>query len=204
MRMKHQLPIASLALAAACLAGTAFAQQPAQIPSPENNLLSVWYGDWTYTTETFKTPISEPSTVTGTLTGHAILDGWGSKFIYNEGGVRYLEVDYYDATATVPNIYAKDFPFGKVRNTKDPCFRYIFLSNDGYTELGVYSMDGKVCTFSTTFVGDNGVTYTSWGDEIISADGNTNTKIVWLSWKDHRCGEHRVMYSRSVYIKVKS
>jgi hypothetical protein len=202
MKMKRQLVILSLALAAVSLARTASANPPKQpITSPENHLLAVWYGDWTYTTETFDTPLSEKSTVTGTLTGHSILNGWGSEFIYHESGVRYMEVDYWDPTAVVPDIYAHDYPFGAIRDTTAPGFTYIFLSDDGYTELGMYSMDGKTCTFSNSFVQD-GINYTLWGDEILSKDGLINTRHYYLSWsKDGH--KYTLPYSSTKYLKVK-
>jgi hypothetical protein len=188
-------------LLATGLAGLAFAVDPQPTAtSPENALLSVWYGEWEFTSETFKTPISEPSMIAGTFSGGARMNGWASEFRYSEGdpAVNYLEVDYWDPTAAVPDIYAKNYPFGVIRNTKAPCFRYMFISDDGYAECSAFSMDGKVCTFSSSWEegdGKNKVTYTLWGDEVMADGGKKIVKTTWLSWKD-KCGRpHRVKYS---------
>ena len=100
MRIKHYLLIPSLGFAAACLVGTALAKQPKPpAPSPENHLLSQWYGDWTYKVEIFATPLGEGSKATGTWTGRAILGGNGSEFILIENGVRSHEIDFWDPAA---------------------------------------------------------------------------------------------------------
>ncbi|HUL52027.1 MAG TPA: hypothetical protein VLT83_01335 [Opitutaceae bacterium] len=174
MRIKHYLLIPSLAFAAACLVGTALAKQPKPpAPSPENHLLSQWYGDWTYKVEIFATPLGEGSKATGTWTGRAILGGNGSEFILIENGVRSHEIDFWDPAAGH--------------------YGYFYLSEDGYNEVGSYDMDGTTCVFSNTFVGEDGVEYTLAGSEPISKDGKTVEKIMWLSWTDSE-GSHRILY----------
>jgi hypothetical protein len=182
MRIRHYLLLPSLAVAAACLAGTAFAHQPKPpAPAPENQLLSIWYGDWTYKGEIFTTPLGEGSKFSGSWTGCAILGGNGSQFTSIENGVRSTEIDYWD-----PAIGH---------------YGYFYLSEDGYNEVGSYDMEGTTCVFSNTFVGDDGVEYTLAGSEPLSNGGRTVEKIMWLSWHDGN-GDHRVLYLYEKATKV--
>ncbi len=182
MKMKRQLVILSLALAAVCLAGTAFAKHPQPPkPCPENLLLSQWYGNWTYKGEIFTTPLGEGSKFTGTWTGRAILGGNGSEFIFLENGVRAQEIDFWDPAVAR--------------------YGYFYLSEDGYNEVGNYDMEGTTCVFSSTSTGEDGIEYTLAGSEPISKDGKTVEKIIWLSWTDGS-GPHRLLYFYEKATKV--
>lgn len=181
MRIKHYLLIPSLALAATCFAGTAFAKHPQPPkPCPENLLLSIWYGDWTYKGEIFTTALGEGSKFSGTWTGCAILGGNGSEFTFIENGVRSQEIDFWDPAVGH--------------------YGYFYLSEDGYNEVGNYDMQGTTCVFSNTVELD-GITYTLDGTETISADDRTFEKKMWLSWHDGN-GDHRVLYLYEKATKV--
>jgi hypothetical protein len=181
MKIKRPLTVLSLAIAAACLVGTAFAKPPkSPLPSPENRLLSQWYGDWTYKGEIFTTPQSEGKKFTGTWTGRPIIGGNGSEFTFLEDGYRAKEIDFWD-----PVVLR---------------YGYFYLGEDGYNEVGNYDMEGTTCVFSSTWV-DGGIEYTLDGTEPISKDGKTVEKIEWLSWTDSE-GTHRVKYLYEKATKV--
>ena len=62
-------------IAAACLVGTAFGQQPnpSPTPGPEHKKLEIWVGDWTYEIVAQASPLGPASTFTGKNTARPIL-----------------------------------------------------------------------------------------------------------------------------------
>ena len=61
-------------IAAACLVGTAFGQQPnpSPTPGPEHKKLEIWVGDWTYEIVAQASPLGPASTFTGKNTARPI------------------------------------------------------------------------------------------------------------------------------------
>jgi ketosteroid isomerase-like protein len=173
--MKTLLPLLA---AAGLVAGAALAQPagPAPAVSPENQQLAVWYGDWTYTGETFATPVGPAGKFTGTMTGRPVQNGHAGEFYYLEKGpageTRSLEIDFWDPVA------------------RDHA--YIFLSNDGYAERGTFTMKGNLTTFATTILVE-GKPHKIRGTETVAPDGLSFTKKIevlvdqtWLPYTDSR------------------
>jgi len=65
-------------IAAACLVGAAFAQQPNQPPKPGPELqrLQDYFGEWTYEGETQATPLGPGGRITGRMTGRPVVNGF--------------------------------------------------------------------------------------------------------------------------------
>jgi hypothetical protein len=205
MKMKLQLLIPSLAIAAVCLAGTAFAKHPKHpafawhgnarhcqshadfsklpkppTPSPENQLLAIWYGDWKYKGKISKTPLEPAREFSGVFTGRAILGGNASEFIGCEDGVYSYEIDFWDPTVPLES-----------NNTSG--YSYISMSGGDYeyVEQGTYQMRGTTCVVDdhwveTTEDGTFIIEYWLKGTEAISPDDRTITEHFTLSWDDHK------------------
>ena len=154
-------------LAVTGFAGTALAQTstPPPVPSPGlgNQKLAVWYGEWTYTGETFATPAGPAGKFTGRMIGRPIQNGFAGEFIYDEKGAsgeaRYLEIDFWD-----PVI-------------KDHA--YIFVGTDGYAERGTFSMKGDLTTFENTIMLEGRLMKIK-GTETVAPDRQSFTRKVEL------------------------
>ena len=89
-------------IAAVCLVGLAFAQQPNQPPKPgpEQKKLEIWLGDWTYETVTQASPLGPAGKYVGGNTTRPILGGWFVEFRGEDQGptgtTQWTETDGYD------------------------------------------------------------------------------------------------------------
>lgn len=130
----------------------ATASEPQSKAGIEKRKIEFWHGEWTYTGKSFTTPLGPGASFTGKLSGRPVQDGFGSEFIYTEGGTRYLEIDFWEQATQQYN--------------------YIFLGNDGYAERGSFKFKGDECVFEGSIVSGEKV-YKVRGIEELSSDGQS-------------------------------
>lgn len=150
-----------LLIAASCLVGGAFAQQPNQAlkPGPEHQKLALWFGEWTYQGEYQTTPVSPGGKFTGKWTGRPIMEGFGAEYVFVENGpsgeTRTVEIDSYDPVA-------KNYPG-------------FCISSDGSLSQCSFTMNGNVATWEGTSV-VGGKRIGDRGTDAVSPDGMSATK----------------------------
>ena len=121
-------------IAAACLVGAAFGQQPnsSPTPGPEHKKLEIWVGDWTYETVAQASPLGPASTYTGKNTARPILNGWFVECRGEDKGpsgtTQYTEIDGYEAA---------------VKRYRWTCF-----IGDGSVQDFTYTIDGSKVAYS--------------------------------------------------------
>jgi hypothetical protein len=159
----------------ACLAGTAFAQQPNQPPKPgpEQQKLQLWVGEWTYEGESQTSFLGPGEKFTGRMTGRFILNGFGLETVAKEqspsGEIESTEVDTYDpVTKTYPYFYAE---------------------SDGLFSQGSLTTNGNVTSWEGSSMA-NGKRYKERGTNAVAPDGMSFTRSgeisedgkAWVPW----------------------
>lgn len=153
------------------------AQSPAPKPGPEQKMLEIWIGDWTYQTETQATPLGPAGKSSGMVTVRPVLNGffleWRGEEKGPSGTTQWFEIDGYNAL-----------------NKK---FMWNGFSSDGSFDTAVYTIKANTVDYSgTTFMGEKqykfrgGVVFSpdlmSFVDKKeVSADGKT-----WMQWWETR------------------
>ena len=145
-------------IAAACLVGTAFGQQPnpSPTPGPEHKKLEIWVGDWTYEIVAQASPLGPASTFTGKNTARPILNGWFVEFRGEDKGptgtTQWTETDGYDPLSQ----------------------RYIWrgFASDGSVQDVTYTIDGSKVAYSGA-VNSGNKSYPIRGTVILAADSSS-------------------------------
>ncbi|HVT72553.1 MAG TPA: ester cyclase [Lacunisphaera sp.] len=131
--------------------------------APEMKRLDVWYGEWNYAGEYYKTPLGDAAKFTGTMSGRPTLKGNVAEFINREkspGETEALELCWFDPAAKK--------------------FAYVYLGNDGYSESGPFTMTTDLCTWEGTGVA-GGTAFRIRGTEKVSPDQRMLTRKTELS-----------------------
>jgi hypothetical protein len=158
-------------IAAACLVGAAFAQQPNQPPKPgpEYKAYDVWVGDWQYEGETVASPLGPAGKFAGKQTARWILNGFFLEFRWEEkgplGDVGAVELDWYDAAT-------KSYPYQGFQNNGDMYSSIGTVSGNVWKSSGTVTHQGiKYQTRGASTFAVDGMSFT-WESEV-SADGKT-------------------------------
>jgi ketosteroid isomerase-like protein len=158
-------------IAATCLVGTAFAQQPNQPPKPgpEYKAYDVWVGDWQYEGEAMASLLGPAGKFAGKQTARWILNGFFLEFRWEEkgplGDIGAVELDWYDAAT-------KSYPYQGFQNNGDMYSATGTVSGNVWKSSGNVTHQGiKYQTRGASTFAVDGMSFT-WESEV-SADGKT-------------------------------